>query len=98
MDRRAFLTSLVGGVAATAAVRSFPFRVYSFPEEIVIPKPKCVRYFAGRPDNNSEIFVAIYRTPVNGGPFYLVETLSPEEARAKYRTSATWSPSLDVLA
>jgi hypothetical protein len=34
MDRRNFLRSLIGGVAATAAVRTFPFRVYSFPAEI----------------------------------------------------------------
>lgn len=37
MDRRNFLRSLVGGIAATAAVRTFPFRVYSFPREIVLP-------------------------------------------------------------
>lgn len=37
LDRRGFLRSLVGGVAATAAVRTFPFRVYSFPREIVLP-------------------------------------------------------------
>jgi hypothetical protein len=34
MDRRKFLTSLVGGVVAGAAVRTFPFRVFSFPKEI----------------------------------------------------------------
>jgi hypothetical protein len=34
MDRRAFFGMMVGGVAATAAVRTFPFRVYSFPTEI----------------------------------------------------------------
>lgn len=34
MDRRYFLRTLIGGVAATAAVRAFPFRVYSFPTEI----------------------------------------------------------------
>jgi hypothetical protein len=31
MDRRGFLRSLVGGVAVGAAVRTWPFRVYSFP-------------------------------------------------------------------
>lgn len=35
MNRRGFLRSLVGGVAAAAAVRTFPFRVYSFPTEVV---------------------------------------------------------------
>ena len=34
MDRRSFLRGLVGGVAVTAAARSFPFRVFSFPSEI----------------------------------------------------------------
>ena len=38
MNRRGFLSTLVGGVAATAAVREFPFRVYSFPSTIVIPE------------------------------------------------------------
>ena len=37
MNRRSFLNRLVGGIAATAAVQSWPFRVYSFPTEIVIP-------------------------------------------------------------
>ena len=31
MDRRSFLRDMIGGVAAAAAVRTFPFRVYSFP-------------------------------------------------------------------
>jgi hypothetical protein len=34
MDRRGFLRSLVGGVAVGAAVRTWPFRVYSFPSQI----------------------------------------------------------------
>ena len=34
MNRRGFLHSLVGGIAATSAVRAWPFRVYSFPSEI----------------------------------------------------------------
>lgn len=32
--RRGFLGSLIGGVAVSAAVRSWPFRVFSFPNEI----------------------------------------------------------------
>jgi hypothetical protein len=35
MNRRGFLGLLIGGVAATAAVRTWPFRVYSFPTEVV---------------------------------------------------------------
>lgn len=30
---------MIGGVAAATAVRSFPFRVFSFPSEIVQPYP-----------------------------------------------------------
>lgn len=37
MERRAFLRTMIGGVAAAAAVRTFPFRVFSFPSEIRIP-------------------------------------------------------------
>lgn len=36
MDRRNFFRSMIGGVAAAAAVRTWPFRVYSFPTEIQI--------------------------------------------------------------
>jgi hypothetical protein len=37
MDRRNFLRKMIGGVAAAAAVRTFPFRVYSFPTELSYP-------------------------------------------------------------
>ena len=33
MDRRSFFHSMVGGVATAAPVRTWPFRVYSFPIE-----------------------------------------------------------------
>lgn len=36
MDRRNFLRTLVGGVVGAAALRTWPFRVYSFPSEIQI--------------------------------------------------------------
>ncbi len=35
-SRRNFLGLMVGGIAAAAAVRTFPFRVYSFPKEPVL--------------------------------------------------------------
>jgi hypothetical protein len=38
MRRRGFLNTLIGGVAASAAVRTWPFRVYSFPSEIRQPE------------------------------------------------------------
>ena len=34
MNRRAFLGNLIGGVATAAAVRTWPFRVFSFPTEV----------------------------------------------------------------
>lgn len=37
MDRRSFFRTMVGGGAASAAVRTWPFRVYSFPTQITIP-------------------------------------------------------------
>lgn len=37
-SRRNFLRVLVGGIAAEAAVRTWPFRVFSFPSDIVIPQ------------------------------------------------------------
>ena len=40
MNRRNFLSLMVGGVAAAAAVRTFPFRVFSFPKEIKIVPPE----------------------------------------------------------
>ncbi len=46
LDRRKFLGLLVGGVAAGAAVRSFPFRVYSFPTELGIARPDLRGIFA----------------------------------------------------
>ena len=41
MDRRNFFRSMVGGVVATAAVRTWPFRVFSFPSEIVTAPVLC---------------------------------------------------------
>ena len=38
LSRRGFLGSLIGGVAAAAAIRTFPFRIFSFPEQIIISK------------------------------------------------------------
>jgi len=34
MNRRSFFRTMIGGVATAAAVRTFPFRVFSFPAEI----------------------------------------------------------------
>lgn len=34
MNRRELFRTMIGGVAAAAAVRTWPFRVYSFPSEL----------------------------------------------------------------
>jgi hypothetical protein len=39
MNRRSFIGLMLGGVAATAAVRTWPFRVFSFPSEVTIASP-----------------------------------------------------------
>ena len=46
MNRRSFL---IGGIAASAAVRAWPFRVYSFPSQVITldylaEKEKYVRF------------------------------------------------------
>lgn len=43
MDRRGFMKMMVGGVAAGAAVRTWPFRVFSFPCDIGEPKDLIIR-------------------------------------------------------
>lgn len=44
MDRRNFLRTLIGGVAVAAAERTFPFRVFSFPSEIITPTFRPIYY------------------------------------------------------
>jgi hypothetical protein len=48
MNRRAFLGSLIGGLAAGAAVRSWPFRVFSFPTEIRLAQSPYAQGMLGR--------------------------------------------------
>src|SRR5215467_2098531 len=43
MKRRNFL---IGGIAASAAVRTWPFRVYSFPSNIILRQPRPFLYAA----------------------------------------------------
>jgi hypothetical protein len=78
MDRRKFLSTLVGGVASGAAVRTFPFRVFSFPKEISLVSGIC-----------DPIEVAIYWAPY-GGEAKLIEQISLAEAKARY--GYVWQP------
>jgi hypothetical protein len=48
--RRNFLRMMVGGLAAGAAVRTFPFRVFSFPSEIVKPSGLMLTALLNKPD------------------------------------------------
>lgn len=59
MDRRKFLGTIVGGVAATAAVRTWPFRVYSFPTNIVTLPRQVFRYFELVPDGPGTLLVGV---------------------------------------
>lgn len=45
MDRRGFLKMLVGGVATAVAVRTFPFRVFSFPKDITFACADCDLFY-----------------------------------------------------
>ena len=100
MDRRKFLSSLIGGVAATAAVRTFPFRVFSFPKEIQLSSDLLGRGCALTEmpiiempvpvDVTLSLFdVAIWISPI-GGPYRLLEEISLSEAKARY--GYEWKP------
>jgi hypothetical protein len=82
MDRRNFLSTLVGGVATAAAVRTFPFRVFSFPKEVSYTG----RLVSGCHD---PVEVTIWRAPI-GGDFILMEQISLAEAKARY--GYEWRP------
>lgn len=47
MNRRNFL-GMIGGVAATAAVRTWPFRVYSFPSQPIMKSGIEIMDYHGR--------------------------------------------------
>jgi hypothetical protein len=54
LSRRDFLRLSIGGIAAAAAVRTFPFRVYSFPSEIVPAEPPGYWAYVRDPDGAFE--------------------------------------------
>lgn len=72
---------------ATAAVRTFPFRVFSFPKEIKRATVD-VGYYADY-GFESPVGVAVWRAPI-GGTFILIEEISLAEARARY--GYEWRP------
>jgi hypothetical protein len=63
MDRRKFLGSLIGGLAASAAVRTFPFRVFSFPKEIELPEYGTIFPALFNPE---PVWVGIWVSGING--------------------------------
>lgn len=46
MNRRSFFKSMVGGIATAAAVRTFPFRVLSFPSTPLLITMKDIEEFS----------------------------------------------------
>ena len=73
MDRRNFFRLTIGGVAAATAVRTWPFRVYSFPTNIVIaPVEEAIAYDY----SFYQILDAAMRMPRKRGPW--VSTVSSE--------------------
>lgn len=72
MNRRELLKQLVGGVALAGAVRTFPFRVYSFAPmpviqpvtlqvETAFPDIASINYFVSEVEK--QILEILYRTP-----------------------------------
>lgn len=93
MDRRKFLSALIGGVAAGAAVRTFPLRVYSFPTKITIAdwqggsiselpvalQSPLMRTDASLMERRINVFSCLPR-----GGLSLIEEISFAEAKARY--------------
>ena len=81
MNRRSFISLLAGGIAAGAAVRTFPFRVYSFPSDIVIapvldtPVPLLV-------DQLNEIYLQVPHWPARGPHPHPIPTVPSHGAEA----------------
>lgn len=66
MDRRELLSTLVGGVSVNAAVRTWPFRVFSFPTELrILSMEKLRRIYVERA--MAEISRDMADSPLNGG-------------------------------
>jgi hypothetical protein len=56
INRRGFIGTMVGGVAASAAVRTWPFRVYSFPTDIqIVPEFPAWMYSAASFINDFQV-------------------------------------------
>ena len=66
MDRRLFFRTMIGGVAASSAVRTWPFRVLSFPTELrIFSMEELRRIYLERA--MAEISRAMADSPLNGG-------------------------------
>lgn len=88
MDRRQFFRSKIGGVAAGAAVRSWPFRAYFFPKQVMIAVPGYQQQPAHRLDLITiEIFRAEIPKLMEAGES-LLSSSEDERHRARSRTDA----------
>lgn len=82
MDRRSFFRSMIGGVAATAAVRTWPFRVFSFPNELAMPLPLFAEKYIRGIDLTAleKQYRAGVLGKVHGFDWYFDEVISVESA------------------
>jgi len=87
VNRRNFLQSMIGGLAASAAVRQWPFRVYSFPTDIVLPNPAWEPdlMIMSRPTYDA-LFAAMNKIPINW------EAAKRRDAARGGHRHGRWSP------
>ena len=82
LNRRGFLGLMIGGVAATAAVRTFPFRIFSFPREIVLP-PLGTFPFDGLLEFWENETASVRSEPIFSEPFRMLSVLAKGDFRFK---------------
>ncbi len=82
MNRRGFLQLMVGGVATAAAVRTFPFRVYSFPTEVKLVTPTTASLFQDvYATGQSKNFAQLLAPGLRGTFLKWLESSNPVEYR-----------------
>ena|SRR5215475_2584879 len=101
MKRRNFL---IGGIAASAAVRAWPFRVYSFPSQIVLYSPeeeKFLRWARTSIDEQAAKYGIIGPVNVVGPPDVSIPTSlanAPYVMLRQFKILCESLPSLEDLA
>lgn len=96
MNRRNFLGLLAGGLAAGAAVRSFPFRVFSFPKEIIVPRVGDIAltdippYILGAPRSLHGIPYWSDVPPTVGTFYGIARRVTPDESLGYLPRGSAW--------